>query len=239
MRFGSHCSWHRTGPFLTHIRGRTGKRCQPATPISLPRRHFWLRCGCLPSPDHFFPAGASLRPSVSEATNECAKRMHAPSSRSSGSGPTHHPSPPRAHDQPSRPKAPEAWLSRCRSLGPEACRPSSELTSHPVTVHGSGIGHFALADDSSTAAARRPPVGPLPLETGPHPVFRTILNHSEQKIYRQKPRQGKFSFPNLRGGSPPVTLRLCLQSQPSNAAAACAPITRGGAGTESATIAAP
>ena len=66
VRFGSHGSWHRAGPFLTHVRGRTGKPCQPATPISLPRRHFWRRCGCLPGPDHFFPAGAALRPSVSQ-----------------------------------------------------------------------------------------------------------------------------------------------------------------------------
>ena len=66
VRFGSHCSWHRAGPFLTHVRGRTGKPCQPATPISLPRRHFWLRCGCLPGPDRCFPAGASLRPSMSQ-----------------------------------------------------------------------------------------------------------------------------------------------------------------------------
>ena len=66
VKFGSHCSCHRAGPFLTHVRGRTGKHCQPATPISLPRGHFGHRCGCLPSPDHFFPAGASLRPRVSQ-----------------------------------------------------------------------------------------------------------------------------------------------------------------------------
>ena len=66
VQFGSHCAEHWADPFLRHVRGRIGKHCQSATPISLPRRPFWHRCGCLSSPDHFFPAGASLRPSVSQ-----------------------------------------------------------------------------------------------------------------------------------------------------------------------------
>ena len=66
VRFDSHCSGHRVGPFLTHIRGRTGKHCKLATPISLPRRHFWHQCGYLPGSDRFFPAVAFLRPGVSQ-----------------------------------------------------------------------------------------------------------------------------------------------------------------------------
>ena len=41
VRFGSHCSRRGAGPFLTHIRGRTGKHCKPETAIALPRKHFW------------------------------------------------------------------------------------------------------------------------------------------------------------------------------------------------------
>ena len=66
VRFGSRCAEHRAGPCLTHVRGRSGKPCQPVTSISLSRRHFWHRCGCWLGPDHFFPAGAFLRPNVSQ-----------------------------------------------------------------------------------------------------------------------------------------------------------------------------
>ena len=53
-----------TGPLLTHVRRRTGRHRKTAAPISLSWRHLRYRCRSLLAPDHFFLAGATLRPSV-------------------------------------------------------------------------------------------------------------------------------------------------------------------------------
>ena len=149
VRFGSHCSWHRAGPFLTHIRGRTRKPCQPATPISLPRRPFWQRCGGWPGPDHFFPAGASLRPSVSQmlrtnVQNNAGK--FADARRRRGVRP--------ACFNEARPN----WAGKCRQV--HGSVPADAASMRPGPIGPGNIEAETVRDHLFAASMRPGPIGP-------------------------------------------------------------------------------